>query len=484
MSVVKFAQKPRRSLVLNVCVYSFLSAGALTGALLLYRSIYEVLQRDVPPIGTLNFKLKSVERRFAGRMVWGNVTEESPVYSGDILRTGGGSAASAVLFTGDAIDLGENTLIQIFYDERRGARLELQDGQLSLKTTGAPLTLKAGGKEIKAGAGSAVTVRSSEGEKVEMAAHEGSVQIEENGVLQTIAAGQNYTDAETSVESGTREGAVGASPPALSVIQPVSGAEVELLSGGIPFSWDADATDELVRVEASRDPQFRVIAASDEVNGGAGTVSLPLNEGDWWWRIYRPQREDGRATLNSGRLKVVPEQPYSDPNAAENLAPPTLLASVKPDEPLRIPPSTEKKLAEINKSPPPPDFDATTKANPYRGGLRAPSKLWPPAGYVFSAAYLRGRRTLSFFCESVDGANAYIWTFTQNGKTVVRDTKEPACRFNAIDQLQNGRLDWQVEAVVRTNGELQRGEAASSSVVLTIPPARAPTLKSPEKVTL
>jgi hypothetical protein len=110
--------------------------------------------------------------------------------------------------------------------------------------------------------------------------------------------------------------------------------------------------------------------------------------------------------------------------------------------------------------------------------------LWPPDGHIFTAAYLRGRQTLSFFCGSIEGANIYIWTFTQNGKTVTRDTYEPACRFNAINQFQNGRLNWQVQAAVRADGELQRGEAASSAVVLTIPPARAPTLKSPEKVTL
>ncbi|MDR2491465.1 MAG: FecR family protein, partial [Spirochaetaceae bacterium] len=357
MSVEKNVQRRRGTLVLNVCVYLFLSAGAFTGAFLLYRSIYEVIQRDVPPIGTLSFKLKSVERRFSGRMVWGNVTEESPVYSGDILRTGSESAAGAVLLTGDVIDMGENTLIQIFYDELRGARLELQDGQLALKTTGAPLTLKAGGKAITAGAGSAITVRS--GEKVEMVTHEGSVEVEENGVVQTLAAGQVYTEDVSPVEGVAGDPAEPVpGEPALSVTQPLSGAEVASLPGGVPFSWDAAALepDEPVRVEAARDPQFRVIAASDEVNGGAGTVLLPLREGDWWWRIYRPQREDGQAALNSGRLKVAPVQPQYDPRAAENLAPPALLATVKPDEPIRIPPNTAKKLEEIRKwgAPPPP----------------------------------------------------------------------------------------------------------------------------------
>ncbi|MDR2521913.1 MAG: FecR family protein [Spirochaetaceae bacterium] len=481
MSVVKSAKMPSRSFMLNGAVYLFLSTVALIGIILLYRSINEVVQRDVPPIGTLNFKLKSVERRFSGRMVWGNILEESPVYSGDVLRTGEDSAASAVLLTGDVIDLGENTLIQVFYDDRQGARLELQDGQLSLKTTGAALTLKAGGKEFKAGAGSAVTVRSTEGESVAMVAHEGAVEVEEDGVVQTIAAGQSYAETALPAGTGADAGVPAAMPPALSVTQPVSGAQVESLPGGVPFSWDSGAVEpgEPVRVEASRDPQFRVIAASNEVNGRAGGAALPLGDGDWWWRIYRPGREDGQAALSQGRLKVVPPPPQYDAAAAENLARPELLAAVKPEEPVYISRGTAQKLAQLNKEPPPPEFEAREEE-----GLRAPARLWPPAGHVFTAAYLRGRQTLSFFCGKVEGAQAYIWTFTQNGKVITRTTSEPACRFNGVNQFENGRLTWQVEAARREDGVLRHGEAAGSFVILTIPPARAPALKPPEKVTL
>jgi hypothetical protein len=111
--------------------------------------LYRTLTRQTEaPIGTITFKYRAAQRRFADRALWDRLKRESPVYEGDVIRTAELSEATVTFAGGDAvINLAENSLIQLHEDDR-GLSVDFDKGGVSAGAGDAPLTLVAGDRRI------------------------------------------------------------------------------------------------------------------------------------------------------------------------------------------------------------------------------------------------------------------------------------------------------------------------------------------------
>nr|MCR5046926.1 FecR family protein [Treponema sp.] len=78
------------------------------------------------PIATITFKHKTAQRKFQERMIWDRLRQHSPVYDGDTIRTAAESEATIYFEDGNIMELGENTMAQVFF----------HDGQVETSVSG------------------------------------------------------------------------------------------------------------------------------------------------------------------------------------------------------------------------------------------------------------------------------------------------------------------------------------------------------------
>lgn len=86
------------------------------------------------PIGTITYKYKSAQRQFIDRVLWDRLKQESPVYNGDKIRTASLAEATISFNDGNTVVLYENTLIQVFSEEK-GLNLDFSQGDVALATS-------------------------------------------------------------------------------------------------------------------------------------------------------------------------------------------------------------------------------------------------------------------------------------------------------------------------------------------------------------
>ena len=108
------------SVLQDIAVVVFSLAAVLFTALLFYRDVNKTLERsDKIPVATVSYKYKSVQRKFLDRSVWDRPVQYSPVYNGDIIRTAPLSEATINFPDQNVINVGANTMIQIFKPEQK-----------------------------------------------------------------------------------------------------------------------------------------------------------------------------------------------------------------------------------------------------------------------------------------------------------------------------------------------------------------------------
>ncbi|MDL2229939.1 FecR family protein, partial [Treponema sp. OttesenSCG-928-L16] len=134
----------------DVIYIGFCIAAFLIAAFLFWNDLNMTLTRlSEQPVGTITYKYRAAQRRFVDRVLWDRLRQESPVYSGDYIRTAELSQATVSLNTGGIITLEENTLIQIFPEEG-SFRIDLTGGVLSADARSGKVSIKAGDTLVEA----------------------------------------------------------------------------------------------------------------------------------------------------------------------------------------------------------------------------------------------------------------------------------------------------------------------------------------------
>ncbi|MDR1626058.1 MAG: FecR family protein [Spirochaetia bacterium] len=267
---------------------------------LFWRDLNMALTRlNEEPVGIITFKYNAAQRRFSDRVVWDRLQTRSPVYNGDFIRTAGLSDATITFRDGGAaIDLAENSLIQVHFEDSRASLSLTRGGVSAVSRSGAPLTLVSGDARVELGPDALVSA-SAGAEGLGVSVLEGSARVGNTAGTQDARAGDVFA-----LSAG------GSSPgPWVAVISPRPGARLlvpENAALPVGFTWRAlDFSDtDSARIEISADRKFRRILASQSSADASSAFSFSLAPGTYFWRAYREGAEPP-ASASSGKLTII-----------------------------------------------------------------------------------------------------------------------------------------------------------------------------------
>lgn len=280
-----------------------------SGAAWSIKKFYESLNASLTklnekPIATITFKYKTAQRKFEERMIWDRLRQHSPVYDGDTIRTASESEATIYFEDGNIMDLGENTMAQVFFHDGH-VETSVSGGTFVVNSSGASngALIKTAGSSVVVNAGSSVTanVSDSGGTKFNVASGE-VVFTDENGLARAIGEGDGIA-----LDSNGDEQII----PLITVSSPSPNAKILAFSGSdavVDFKWGVQNLgdgDHLV-LETSRDKDFEIVEKSLDLKG-ITNVSVDLGEGSNYWRIY-PKNAGAKFSAQS-KVKVMSAPP-------------------------------------------------------------------------------------------------------------------------------------------------------------------------------
>ena len=323
---------------------------------LFFTNLNKTIERtDKVPVASVSYKYKSVQRKFLDRSVWDRPVQYSPVYNGDIIRTAPASEATIYFPDQNVINVGANTMIQIFKQAQKDETdVQIAEGNVSVQTVGSKVAVKADNVSVAVEKDSVLHVQ-----KFESAEREAGSALESSGESgftdgtagagkeaerESAPRGENAgggalrltvekgAAAMTTVEEGATDARAGRSVArtavqptvlsegdviqagnnaAVSMIRPASGARlINQYKHVLPvsFAWSSSFSDDTELVlETSRSRDF---AKANRLSvKGLQEVTLHEEAGTVYWRIYAADKGARDASADSGKFTVLDAPP-------------------------------------------------------------------------------------------------------------------------------------------------------------------------------
>ena len=271
---------------------------------------------DKDTIAVIEFKQRIAQRKFSDRVVWERLQNKSPLYNGDTLRTASQSEAIVTFNNNAAIDIHENTMIQIFYSEQDGVKISVGGGDIEIDTSTVEISDTG---EVKP----AIVIQTSSGSTVNVAA----------GSKIVAAANEDTGISNFSLKEGNAEIATGNnSPVALEMGETAKIEQNGEVSKGsftvtsisknlrilnfeeeaVPVQIEWKATEELkekpVIIETSLTKDFSVIENTYVVEN-ENNFTLPATDGTIYWRASVETDEDKAPEPVEGKIRVDNVEP-------------------------------------------------------------------------------------------------------------------------------------------------------------------------------
>ena len=281
--------------VILICV-----AGSVFSGATFWKEYNRTLSKlNEEPIGTVTFKKRTVQRKFLEHVIWDRLKQESPVYNGDTIRTI--EVSEAVVTFRDIttrLMLNENTLIQVFYTDEYGARVDFSSGNMAVDSGSKSVLITSGSSQIIID-GRANLDKGDEG--FSLSVMDGTVNYDG----EYLNMGDIYTLDLSGIPVETPVIAVTSFPSSARVLA----SPDEKVP--VTFSWNAvnfnPGTTVIVDVAADR--RFsRIIERSQTAESSA---SVMLSGGAYWWRAF-PSNNGGEPVNNmypTGTLEVIASTP-------------------------------------------------------------------------------------------------------------------------------------------------------------------------------
>ena len=144
------------------------------------KELNRTFERMDTPIATIEYKYKTVQRKFNDRAVWDRPVQNSYLYNGDTIRTANEASATIHFLgnedAGNVVEVDSNTMVQIFAKNEE-SELNLNSGSVSAKTANNNLRLKSDNADINIEKGSVLHVQKGDAESLQLAVEEGSVSV-------------------------------------------------------------------------------------------------------------------------------------------------------------------------------------------------------------------------------------------------------------------------------------------------------------------
>ena len=251
---------------------------------------------DEEPAGVIIISTNIIQRRHADRVLWDRIFVDSPVYTGDLIRTADLSTVT-VHIDANQICLEENTLIRIQdAPEKQGPfQIELQEGNLSFATgsEGSGLMLNLMGRQVQAVPGTVINAGIGE-EGMVVQVNEGKAIFIEEGQSRNLDTGMMIAQDIKGVERKIPTTVV--TSPRLNACYLKNSPEP--LS--VNFTWNCLNIEagETLCLEIAGDRNFtkeyRII------EGLGSQTQAALGVGLWYWQLVYDN-----VILSAGQITVV-----------------------------------------------------------------------------------------------------------------------------------------------------------------------------------
>ena len=266
---------------------------------LFVKELNRTFERMDTPIATIEYKYKTVQRKFNDRAVWDRPVQNSYLYNGDTIRTANEASATIHFLgnedAGNVVEVDSNTMVQIFAKNEE-SELNLNSGSVSAKTANNNLHLKSDNADINIEKGSVLHVQKGDAESLQLAVEEGSVSVtgSTSGETEVLEAG--------SVLQQGKEAK-------LVVISP--GKNTRLLNQSrddlgidIKFKWQSSFSgNEEIFLETSPLSNFSVDTKRYDVRG-LKEFTVKHDSGALHWRLSAKAGAESEETV-SGKVTVI-----------------------------------------------------------------------------------------------------------------------------------------------------------------------------------
>jgi hypothetical protein len=266
----------RDLLIILVCL-----AGVLYFLYLFRLDLFQTVNsRNEKPAGKITIKHNTVQRRLRDRVLWDRLRNESPVYSGDVIRVANLSDATINL-SSNYVSLSENTIIRI----RRAADgtdvfyIDLVSGNLTLVAgTEGGIILNIMGRQVKAEPGTVLNA-SAVGDAMKVQVSKGRALFIDKDQTRELT-----TSMMIAMDSEGKE----RTEPAVAVRFPQPNAYL-LNDSQEPLNIDFDLNryylrpEQVLRLEIAEDRNFSRIAQT--IEGPDPMAGATVDSGQWYWRL-------------------------------------------------------------------------------------------------------------------------------------------------------------------------------------------------------
>ncbi|HEY1406332.1 MAG TPA: FecR domain-containing protein, partial [Spirochaetota bacterium] len=167
-------------------VVTFVAFGVIgASSFALYRDFVATSSVSQEKIGTITYKKKKAERKFSSRATWEGLSQSSPVYNHDSIKTAESASATINLNDGTVLDLDENTLVVLAINKGEAA-VDVGSGSLFANGQGSSaLTVRAKGNTITTKKGSLSLSLDKDDVKLRMVS--GGASVAATGGTQTVS---------------------------------------------------------------------------------------------------------------------------------------------------------------------------------------------------------------------------------------------------------------------------------------------------------
>lgn len=253
-------------------------------------------RNDKTPVATVQYKYKSVQRKFLDRAVWDRPQQNSPVYNGDTIRTSPEPEATLYFIDRNVVELGSNTMIQVFVNNEE-ARIDLTSGLVSVETSDSSnMLISSENTTAKISKGSSFRADKSDEGNLQLVVEKGEAAVTDR----TGAEKPELLTQGAVMQTGIQAALVMVSPGKSIKLLNQSGSGVD-----VPFQWQSSlpSGEELI-LETSPLSTF-----SDETQKytvtGLTEYTLPKQSRSFYWRLYSSAPGSSDANVQSGKVNVI-----------------------------------------------------------------------------------------------------------------------------------------------------------------------------------
>lgn len=238
--------------------------------------------RSDKEIATIQFKKKIAQRKFSDSVVWERLSNNSPLYNEDIIRTESESQATMTFEKGAVIDLDEKSMIQIFEGKDGELKISVSGGNFTVDTTEAASVVKidlGNGTLVNLEKGSRLSASNDKGESAIVISNGTGTILDEEGNEEVILSGSSVKiDSE-----GSRVKIPVCVKNMDSTLRLVvfEGQEKNV---DFEFAVEDAVKDKPVYFEISDSADFEVI--KEKISVADNELSLNVKKGVYYYRVY------------------------------------------------------------------------------------------------------------------------------------------------------------------------------------------------------